>query len=143
MNYEAYGFPLSIIIFDMLTRKQEATMEVYDRLPSQAAAVAGMRIDLVKRSLDTLGHFETLDYAIIMPNTKASAAAFVANRIYESLTATPLFPGVDKGSLFLSFGVANLPSDGDDLESLLSAAKDAKARAKQGAFPVVLERSAK
>lgn len=142
-RYEAYGFPLSLVIFDMLTRKQDATMEVYDRLPSQAASVAGMRIDLVKRSLDTLGHFETLDYAIIMPNTKASAAAFVANRIYESLTATPLFPGIDRGSLFLSFGVANLPADGDDLESLLTAAKDAKARAKQGAFPVVMARSAK
>ena len=142
-RYEAYGFPLSIVIFDMLTRKQESTMEVYDRLPSQAASIAGMRIDLVKRKLDILGHFETLDYAIIMPNTKASSAAFVANRIYESLTATPLFPGIDKGSLFLSFGVANLPSEGDDLESLLLAARDAKSRAKQGAFPVVLARSAK
>ncbi len=142
-RYEAYGFPLSIVIFDILTRKQESTMEVYDRLPSQAASVASMRIDLVKRPLDILGHFETLDYAIIMPNTKASSAAFVANRIYETLTATPLFPGVDKGSLFLSFGVANLPSEGEDLEALLRAAKDAKQRAKQGAFPVVLARSAK
>ena len=142
-RYEAYGFPLSLVVFDVLMRKQEASMEVYDRLPSQAASIASMRIDLVKRKLDVLGHFEALDYAIVMPNTKASSAAFVANRIYETLTATPLFPGVDKSSLFLSFGVANLPSDGDDLQSLVLAAKDAKARAKQGAFPVVLARSNK
>ena len=142
-RYEAYGFPLSLVIFDVLMRKQEATMEVYDRLPSQAASIAAMRIDLVKRKLDVLGHFEALDYAIVMPNTKASSAAFVANRIYETLTATPLFPGVDRSSLFLSFGVANLPADGDDLQSLVLAAKDAKARAKQGAFPVVLARSTK
>jgi hypothetical protein len=142
-RHEAYGFPLSLVVFDVLLRKQEASMEVYDRLPSQAASIAAMRIDLVKRKLDTLGHFEALDYAIIMPNTKASSAAFVANRIYETLTATPLFPGVDRSSLFLSFGVANLPADGDDLQSLIHAAKDAKARAKQGAFPVVLARSAR
>ena len=142
-RYEAYGFPLSLVIFDVLQRKQEASMEVYDRLPSQAASVCGMRIDLVKRNLDVLGHFEALDYAIVMPNTKASSAAFVANRIYETLTATPLFPGIDRSTMFLSFGVANLPSDGDDLESLILAGKDAKARAKQGAFPVVLARSAK
>ena len=140
-RYEAYGFPLSLVIFDVLKRKQEASMEVYDRLPSQAASIASMRIDLVKRNLDVLGHFEALDYAIIMPNTKASSAAFVANRIYETLTATPLFPGLDRSTLFLSFGVANLPADGDDLESLIKGAKDAKARAKQGAFPVVLARS--
>jgi hypothetical protein len=142
-RYEAYGFPLSLVVFDVLMRKQEASMEVYDRLPSQAASIASMRIDLVKRKLDVLGHFEALDYAIVMPNTKASSAAFVANRIYETLTATPLFPGVDRSTLFLSFGVANLPSDGDDLQSLVHAAKDAKARAKQGAFPVVLARSHK
>jgi len=142
-RYEAYGFPLSLVVFDILTRKQDATMEVYDRLPSQAAAIAGMRIDLVKRRLDILGHFEALDYAIIMPNTKASSAAFVANRIYETLTATPLLPGIDRRALFLSFGVANLPADGDDLESLILSAKDAKMRAKQGAFPVVLARTSK
>jgi len=112
-------------------------------LPAQAASIAAARIDLVKRPLDVLGHFETLDYAIVLPNTRASSAAFIANRIYENLTATPLIPGVDKSNLFLSFGVANLPNDGDDLASLVSAAKEAKHTAKTGNFPVVLSRTLK
>jgi hypothetical protein len=142
-RFDAYGSALSLIIFDMLARKQEANMEIYDRLPLQAAAIAGMRIDLIKRPLDILGHFEALDYAIIMPNTRASSAAFIANRIYETLTAAPLIAGVDRSSCFLSFGVATLPSAGEDLQSLVVAAKDAKQRAKQGAVPVVLARNLK
>jgi GGDEF domain-containing protein len=69
-----------------------------------------------KRPLDLLGHFESRDFAILMPNTRASQAAFVANRILDSLTVTPLAPGIDRANLTLCFGVANLPSDGEDLE---------------------------
>jgi hypothetical protein len=142
-RYEAYNFPISLIIFEMMRKRQETTMEVFDRLPSQAASIAAMRIELVKRPLDTLGHFESLDYAIVLPNTKSSSAAFVANRMYEALTATPLYPGIDRSNIALAFGIASLPADGDDLQSLVNAAKDAKYRAKQGAFPIVLARTAR
>ena len=142
-RYEAYGFPLSIIIFEMKQKRQNATMEVYDQLPAHAAAMAAMRIDLVKRPLDTLAHFEALDHVILLPNTKASQAAFIANRIYENLTATPLDPEIDRSKLFLALGVASLPSDGLDLSHLLHAARDAKLRATQGQFPIVLSRTAK
>jgi GGDEF domain-containing protein len=102
-----------------------------------------MRIDLVKRPLDIIGHFEAVDYGLLLPNTTGSSAAFVANRILESLTATPLVKGVDRNSLELAFGIACLPADGDDMESLVMSAKAAKAKAKNGQFPIVLSRSKK
>jgi GGDEF domain-containing protein len=105
--------------------------------------MAAMRISMIKRPLDTLGHFETLDFALILPNTSGSSAAWVANRIYESLTATPLGKGLDRNTLLIAFGVASLPADGDDLESLVLAARDAKSKAKTGTFPVVLSRAPK
>jgi hypothetical protein len=142
-RYEAYGFPLSIIVFEMKKKRQDPTMEVYDQLPPSASAMAAMRIDLVKRPLDTLAHFEALDLVILLPNTKPSQAAFIANRIYENLTATPLDPEIDSSKLFLALGVASLPSDGEDLSHLLHAARDAKLRASQGSFPIVLSRTAK
>jgi TPP-dependent pyruvate/acetoin dehydrogenase alpha subunit len=61
----------------------------------------------------------------------------------ESLTATPLVKGVDRNSLELAFGIACLPADGDDMESLVMSAKAAKAKAKNGQFPIVLSRSKK
>jgi diguanylate cyclase (GGDEF)-like protein len=109
----------------------------------QALQTAAMRIGLVKRPLDTLAHFYGQDFAIMMPNTKASQAAFVANRVLDALTVTPLAPGIDKANLSLAFGVANLPSDGEDLESLIQSAVNAHDEAKKGTFPIVLARTSK
>ncbi|HEY9676696.1 MAG TPA: DUF4388 domain-containing protein [Drouetiella sp.] len=140
-RFEAYNFPLSLIVFEIRHRREGTSAA--DVLTSEAATIAAMRIDLVKRPLDVLGHFETVDYGLLLPNTTGSSAAFVANRILESLTATPLIKGVDRNSLELAFGVSCLPADGDDLESLVMAAKSAKKRAKSGQFPIVLSRSKK
>ena len=118
-------------------------MQEGEALPPQALNTAAMRIGLVKRPLDLMAHFESKDFAILMPNTKASQAAFVANRILDSLTVTPLAPGIDRANLSLCFGVANLPSDGEDLEALLNAASSAKAEARAGNFPIVLARTGK
>ncbi|MBS2003357.1 MAG: DUF4388 domain-containing protein [Candidatus Obscuribacterales bacterium] len=140
-RYEAYNFPLSLIVFEIKNRRDGSSTS--DVLTSQAAGIAAMRIDLVKRPLDIIGHFEAVDYGLLLPNTTGSSAAFVANRILESLTATPLIKGVDRNSLELAFGIACLPADGDDMESLVMSAKAAKAKAKSGQFPIVLSRSKK
>lgn len=140
-RYEAYNFPLSLIVFEIKNRRDGSSTS--DVLTSQAAGIAAMRIDLVKRPLDIIGHFEAVDYGLLLPNTTGSSAAFVANRILESLTATPLIKGVDRNSLELAFGIASLPADGDDMESLVMSAKAAKAKAKTGQFPIVLSRSKK
>jgi GGDEF domain-containing protein len=97
----------------------------------------------VKRPLDLLTHFHGNEYAILMPNTKASQAAFVSNRILDALTVTPLAPGIDKGNLAISFGVANLPADGEDLQTLIESAAGAQSEAREGSFPLVLARSSK
>lgn len=140
-RYEAYNYPLSLIVFEIKNKRDGTTAS--DVLTSQAAIIAAMRIDLVKRPLDVLGHFEAVDYGLLLPNTTGSSAAFVANRILEALTATPLIKGVDRNTLEMAFGVASLPADGDDMESLVMSAKSAKSKAKSGHFPIVLSRSSK
>jgi diguanylate cyclase (GGDEF)-like protein len=143
-RYEAYNWPMSLVVFElMLKRTGGSGIVEKDALPVQALQTAAMRIGLVKRPLDTLAHFYGQDFAIMMPNTKASQAAFVANRVLDALTVTPLAPGIDKANLSLAFGVANLPSDGEDLESLIQAAVNAHDEAKKGTFPIVLARTSK
>ncbi len=143
-RYDAYNWPMSLVVFElMLKRTGNSGIIEKDPLPVEALATAATRIGLVKRPLDTLAHFYGQDFAILMPNTRASQAAFVANRVLDSLTVTPLVPGIDKANLSLAFGVANLPSDGEDLESLIQAAVDAHAEAKEGTFPIVLARTSK
>ncbi len=140
-RFEAYNFPLSLVLFEILRNKQAGGGS--DLLTGPAANAAAMRINLIKRPLDTLGHFQTLEYALLLPNTKGSSAAWLANRIYETITATPLTDKVDRNSLSLAFGIASLPADGYDLQALVTAAREAKLEGRSGTFPVVLSRGAK
>lgn len=141
-RFEAYSWPLSFIMFEMNKRRADMGYGV-DALPPHVINAAALRIELVKRPLDSLGHFESTEYGLLLPNTRPSQAAFVANRILDALTTTPLAPDVDRRNLLLSFGVAGLPSDGDDVLSLIEAARTAKNEAREGTFPIVLSRSRK
>jgi GGDEF domain-containing protein len=135
-RYEAYGWPVTIAIFDMSKRSQQLNAGL-DLIGQNEAAIAIKRIELLKRPLDSIAHFETLNYALLFPNTRASAGAFVANRILQSLTAAPLSSDLDKKTLHLAFGIASIPADGHDIESVLTAARNALTKARDGDFQIV------
>lgn len=149
-RFESYGWPMSLILFEMFhkreydTTKKAGSLDVgVDMLPPQAVKVAAERIEMVKRPLDIFGHYETLEYALLLPNTRTSSAAYIANRIMQTLTVSPLTKQIDKKNLRLNFGVANLPADGDTLFDLLTAARTAKDKAVGGNFPIVISKSLK
>lgn len=98
------------------------------------------RIGLVKRQVDQVGHYETFDYAILLPNTNSMAAGALANRIVSVLLEAPLSSDMDSRSLALAFGVATVPEDCQELDKLIVLAKRARDRAKQGQNRVVLAR---
>lgn len=147
-RFEAYGWPLSVVLFEM-TRKKDydsnrkggELQSLYDSLPPAAVQVAAKRIEMIKRPLDILGHFEMLEYAILLPNTKTASAAYIANRILQTLTVTPLATNIDKKSLKVAFGVANLPADGETVQDLLNAARAAKEKAAVANFPLIISKS--
>jgi len=135
--------PISVIIFQM--RIYSANMDpVREPLPLIALSEATRRISRVKRHVDLLAHYETYDYAMLLPNTKTGGAQIFANRVVKALSTEPLVPGlVDTSNLSLAFGVASIPEDFHDLSLLLSAAEVAKNAAVHGDAPVVLYRDIK
>lgn len=141
-RFESYNLPLSLIIMEMSRRKGEGSMSV-EALPAEAIAQAALRIDLVKRPLDTFGHFENMEFALILPNTRPSQAAFIANRILDAVSNTPLSNDLNRRNLLVAIGIAGLPSDGEDIPALIGAARGAKNEAREGTFPIVLSRSLK
>lgn len=141
-RYDAYEWPLAFILFEFSKRKPGGSIAV-EPPPAEVVTVAAKRIELVKRPLDTLGHFEGTDLALILPNTRTSQAAYVANRIFDALTNTPLSGEIDKRNLVTSFGVSGLPSDGEELKDLVDSARLAKNEAKEGTFPIVLSKTLK
>lgn len=136
-RYEAYGWPFALALMEMSKRSQELESGL-DLISQHEAAIAVKRLEMLKRPLDMIGHFETLHYALLFPNTRASQAAYVANRALQALTAAPLSTGLDKRNLHIAFGIAAVPADADDIESLLISAKKALGKATEGDFPVVV-----
>jgi GGDEF domain-containing protein len=130
------GSPLSVMIMEMRVIKGPPE---FKREPLDVVAVAEVfrRISSLKRHVDLVAHYETFDYAMILPNTKSSGANIFAQRIVNALLSTPLPGEVHSGRLSLAFGVACIPEDCTDLSYVLAAAEAAKAQAILLAAPVI------
>jgi len=139
LRYEHFNFPFSLIVFSIGQRKggAEGTVEALQML---AVRRAMQRIGLVKRAVDMLGHWETFDYAMLLPNTNSTAASALAHRISDVLREAPLSSDLDSRSLSLAFGVATVPEDCQELDKVIIAARKARDKAKFTQQRVVLAR---
>ena len=126
-----YGKPLSVMLLDI-----DHFKEVNDRYGHQAGdetliAVADL-IRLSARPMDAVCRYGGEELAVILPETDASGAGIVAERIRasvaESLTVTPQG---DEIQVTVSIGVAAFPRDGDTGPGLVKAADEALYAAKQ------------
>ncbi len=140
LRYEYFNLPFSLILFSLGVRRGGEDSPMVEALQMIAIRRAMQRIGLVKRQIDVLGHYETFDYAILLPNANAAAAGALANRIADVLREAPLSSDMDSRSLALAFGVASMPEDGVDLDKLIMNAKKARDEAKAGKRRVVLAR---
>jgi|AGTN01.2.fsa_nt_gi FOG: GGDEF domain len=133
-RFEAYFIPFTLVLFEL----KNATGEV----PLEAISTAALRISLVIRKLDIVGHFDSdlkvasNTYGILLPGTRLAEGVLIAGKILKALTASSLSPGMNKHTLKISFGVAGLPDNGNDLKSLVIAAQAARQQALEKNFPV-------
>lgn len=139
LRYEYFNLPFSICVFSLGQRKGGESGPV-ESLQMLAVRRAMQRIQLIKRHVDYLGHYEMFDFGVILPNTNAAAAYAFANRISEVLREAPLSSDMDSRNLLMAFGVATIPEDCVDLDKLLITAKKARDYAKQYNKRVVLAR---
>ncbi len=136
-RYKYYGYPMALTIFSLHLCNDKNTNK-YEILPPQGENIMLKRIELVKRPLDTVCHIRPGEYMIIMPNSKISQAAFVTNRIWQTICATPILPGIDKKNLRAAFGISNLPNDGFNLEDLVNSAYNSMKLSSNSNFPIVM-----
>jgi GGDEF domain-containing protein len=130
--------PMSVVVFQMRVQGPgpDAPRE---SLPLSALSSAVRRISSVKRHVDLLAHYETYDYAALLPNTKAAGAQVFATRVLKALMSEPLVPGsITPHNFGAAFGIACIPEDFLELSQLLAAAEVAKGAASAGPEPIVL-----
>jgi hypothetical protein len=132
-RFERSGASFALVIFEAGLRASGGGVR-----PLPLAQVQEMtdRVRIAIRNTDIYGHYETFDYALLLPQTDIAGAVLVAQRIVGILTDSPLQPDME-GELVLAFGVGGVPEDGRDLGLLLSASSQAKNHAKKTGSAIV------
>lgn len=133
-QFQKCGAPFSMVQFELLYNANG----FLNPLPAEALRQAVQRMKNICRPLDWVAHYETTEYAILMPHTKRQEAHSIASTLCQSLYAEALAPALQPALLVLSCGVVSFPEDCEHPGVLLAAAKEAKEQAKLSMQPVVL-----
>ncbi len=129
----AFGMPLSLIVFE--SRILIGGDNTPQPLPIPALKELASRVEALKRPFDILAHYETFDFAILLPGATAKAARMFGHKVAESLVNVPLVSGQSQ-RLLLAGGIASCPEDTQDLGRFLAAAREAKNKAKEARVPL-------
>ncbi len=130
-EYARYGqtkLPFSVIVFDVLVRKDTG----YQPLSNTAISRMGKVIGSILNRFDVVGHFQALEYALLLPHTTSDSANLIAQSLVDLLIRANLDGAQAEGDVAIAMGIASLPGDCSDLGTLLGAANAAKNRSKRG-----------
>jgi len=131
-RFEVDSKSFALIVFDLFMEKEQTLIP----MPLSAVKIALQRVRDLIRDIDTIGHYETLDYALILPQTTGRSATVVAQRIAEKLKAETI-PGLGANIVNVSFGIAAVPQDTKSPGGLILAAAEAKKNARKNNLMIV------
>lgn len=136
-RYEYTRIPFSLVVFDVLVNKDKGPE------PIAGNAVKGLTdiVNSVKREIDWLGHFRTLEFGVLLPNTDVQSASFFASRLVEEVRGSTIGGASKVGDVSIAVGVAGIPQDAHSLATLLPAAVEAKKNSREKNVPIVLFQS--
>ena len=118
-RYGRNAKPFSVVLLD-LDGLKKINDEHGHLVGSLAICRVAEALHLSCRETDTAARFGGDEFALVLPESKAEAADFVAKRILQRLATD-----VEEPRLTVSVGVAEYPRDGTSIEHLLSAADHA------------------
>jgi diguanylate cyclase (GGDEF)-like protein len=123
------GLPLALCVFDLDYFK--SINDAYGhRRGDQVLRGLVERLLPHLRATDQLFRYGGDEFVLMLPNTSKPEAMLIAQRLLEQVCRAP-FAGAPPLSLSLSIGVATLPEDGGDPETLFEAADQRSYRAKR------------
>lgn len=124
-----YGIALSVIMLDVDHFKKVNDKHGHGAGDKVLCAVAERCRNAI-RDVDVVGRYGGEEFAVILPDTDQERARSVAERLRQTIVATPVTCGADVLTVSASLGIAALENDGD-LMALLGRADAALYRAKE------------
>lgn len=118
-RYERFKREFAVVTLDIKVRRKDSI----EPLPIQALQEVVARVNKLIRRTDTLFHYETLGFAILMPETGLESARIFALRLAEILMSKHL--AAEKGSypIVASVGFASIPESCETLGALMALGK--------------------
>jgi len=124
-----YG-PLSLLMIDLNLFKQVNDVYGHQAGDDALKVVAGV-LKSACRATDLCARLGGDEFAVILPHTDATASQVVRDRILRTLAETPFQAGERQLTLSLSIGIASLPDEANDSQTLIAAADTAMYKVKQ------------
>jgi diguanylate cyclase (GGDEF)-like protein len=116
-----YKRPFSLMLISLANLEQ--LKKTYGELVSDEIIKSAVKLlSACIREVDILGRFAEDQFAIILPETDASRALVVGNRIRERISGLPITQEVTAANLILNIGLASFPTHARDENSLLTTA---------------------
>lgn len=129
------GIPVALAVFSITLReegKELTNLDVFDIMS---------KISEMKRPIDILGHFQTFEYGLILPNMGSRSAANIVHQIQATMPSINFKSGISGANVILDFGIAGLPEHTTSMGQLIPAAAEARKRAETTSSHVMVFQS--
>lgn len=134
-RFKEHGRIFSLVLFDIKGGGNSNRLRALS--PDTVAALA-RKIDLLKRPVDVFADFDVSAgyYALLLPDTDVRKSTILARCIHQVLGLSSL--NIDEHGISVASGIAGLPEHGNDLESLIAAARQAMELARKTRVPILV-----
>ncbi len=132
-RFNWYSVPVSVLVIAIAVRNGPQ----FDPAPTAIVKEIFERLSPMIRKIDMVGHFQLLDYAMLLSFTDSSAAAVMAKKFIETASATFRDKGFEPADTGIAVGIASVPEDCTEPGMLIAAANEAKLRSKQTGTQII------
>ena len=121
-RFLAYRRPFTVLLLRIRMRTQQGDLEI----PSDEVLKEALKVvEKAKRETDILSHYDTYDFALLLPETDQVAGKTIAARTKEliaSFRPGEVDPEAQSQQIDLTIGGATAPTDAEDMGALLAVA---------------------
>jgi Domain of unknown function (DUF4388) len=132
-RFNWYSVPFSFLVISIAVRNGQQ----FDPAPSSIVKEIFERLSPIIRKIDVVGHFQLLDYAMLLSFTDSAAAGVMGKKFVETAAATFRDKGFDPNDTGIAVGIASVPEDSTEPGMLIAAANEAKLRSKQTGSQII------
>lgn len=118
-RYERFKRAFAVVTLDIKVKRKDSI----EPLPVQALQEVVARVNKLIRRTDTLFHYETLGFVILMPETGLESAKTFALRLAEILMSKHLAHEKDSYPIVASVGFASIPDSCESLGALMALSR--------------------